>query len=116
MKKAVLWGMCLGALGASGALAQHAGHGIDLRHGARELGVMVGAAYVCTPDDRKPAARGESETMFDMILAEAGHEVAYLFAVSVGYGAGTGVEDGNCDAILDYVSGVKTRMFLGGAQ
>ena len=114
MKSAMILALCLGT--ASAAQAQGSGHGIDLGQGARELGLMVGAAYVCTPDERKPAARNEAESMFDMILYETGHEVAYLFAVSMGYGAGIEAEDIKCDAVLDYVGGIKQDMFTGGRK
>ncbi len=98
------------------AFAQSSGHGIDLRHGARELGVMVGSAYACLPEDGQRAARDEAESMFDMILHETGPATAYQFAVSLGYAAGAGTEDVNCDAVLEHVNNVKVRMFLGGNQ
>lgn len=113
MTKAIFSALCASALLTTTAVAQQSGHGIDLKNGARELGVMVGSAYACTPDARKPAARDEAETMFDIILLEAGHEVAYQFAVSVGYGAGGGTADVQCDAVIEWVTDVKTDMFMG---
>lgn len=101
---------------AAPAFSQTSGHGIDLRHGARELGVMVGSAYACLPETGQPAARDEAETMFDMILHETGPATAYSFAVSMGYAAGAGTDDVNCDAVLEHVKNVKLRMFLGGNQ
>lgn len=86
---------------------------VKLKEDARELGISVGQAYVCTPDDKKAMARGDSEAIYDTILFGIDHEHAYIYAVAVGYGAATKKSDIDCKKIAARLSGVRSKMGLG---
>jgi len=89
---------------------------VKLKEDARELGISVGQAYVCTPDDQKAMARADSEAIYDTILFGIDHEHAYIYAVAVGYGAATQKSDIDCKQIAARLSGVRSKMGLGEAE
>lgn len=97
---------------AGGALAHD---DVSLKEKARQLGVAVGQHYVCTPAEEREAVKRNSEAMFDTILRGVGHETAYLYAVSVGFGAAGDQTDVDCEALAAQLEQVKVRMRIKGA-
>jgi len=87
-------------------------HDEEIISKARQLGIAVGKTYVCAPLEKRPAARIDFEDMFDLILAKDGHEVAFVFAVGIGYGAASDQTGLDCAKLTEHVNSVKTRMGL----
>lgn len=80
----------------------------------RQLGIAVGKAHSCAEAEARPLLRDDSETIYDLILFELGHELAYIFAVGVGYGAASSLEGVDCAKLTAHVNEVKAKMGLGG--
>lgn len=112
MRRMALATLCCGALFATPAVS----HDIDLKQKARELGVAIGNHYTCIAKDEKALARADSEAMYDMILFQFGHELAYVYAVAVGYGAGMDKSGFDCEKLTAHLAEVKGKMGLGRAQ
>lgn len=100
---------CLGAVLATSAVA----HDENLIPKVRQLGIAVGKAYVCTPLGDRDYARADFEEMFDTILKIDGHELAFVFAVGIGYGAATDQTGLDCKQLIERVNAVKAEMGLG---
>jgi hypothetical protein len=54
--------------------------------------------------------------MFDTILDIDGHELAFVFAVGIGYGAASDKTGLDCAKLIERVNAVKAAMGLGGAK
>ena len=54
--------------------------------------------------------------MFDMIYELDGKELAFVFAVGIGYGAAMEDEAANCETLLPLVNDVKAEFGLEGAN
>jgi len=91
-------------------------HDEELVPKVRQLGIAVGKAYVCAPVEDRAYARADFEEMFDTILDVDGHELAFVFAVGIGYGAASDKAGLDCAKLIERVNAVKARMGLGGAQ
>ena len=100
---------CFGAVLATSALA----HDDDIVSKARQLGIAVGKTYVCAPAENHNNDRADFEEMFDMILDVDGHEVAFVFAVGIGYGAASDQTGLDCAKLTKHVAEVKAEMGLG---
>lgn len=83
---------------------------------ARQLGVAVGKTYGCVAEDNREAARAEFEDMFDMIYDLDGKELAFAFAVGIGYGAATDKAAVDCDTLLPLVNEAKAEFGLEGVK
>lgn len=100
--------LCLGALTAPMAAAHDPTHP-DHKDKARHLGHAIGQAYVCTPEEGKAAAREQAKMVYATIVADVGAEVAYSYALAVGYSAGQpAVAD--CAKVLAHVDSVMESM------
>lgn len=96
------------------ALAPPVGaQGTDMKKWARDLGIAVGETYVCTEGAEKAETQILSEAIFDTINFEASHEIAYIYAVGVGYGAALERENRDCDALKAHVEKLKAHMNMG---
>ncbi len=68
-----------------------------LATGIREIALAVGNTYVCAEGDAAQAAhRDMTRQLFDHILQDTGSDSAFLFAVSVGYGASVAKDQLDC--------------------
>jgi phosphotransferase system glucose/maltose/N-acetylglucosamine-specific IIC component len=103
---------CFGALLATSATA----YDENLVPRVRQLGIAVGKAYVCAPVEDRAYARADFEEMFDTILDIDGHELAFVFAVGIGYGAASDKTGLDCAKLIERVNAVKAAMGLGGAK
>jgi hypothetical protein len=101
--------ICFGAVLATSAAA----HDDDVVSKARQLGIATGKTYVCAPAEARPDARADFEEMFDRILHVDGHEVAFVFAVGIGYGAASDQTGLDCAKLTEHVNTVKAEMGLG---
>jgi len=99
---------CLSAVLATSAMA----HDDPLTAKARQLGIAVGKTYVCAPLENRPGARADFERMFDTILVENGHELAFVFAVGIGFGAASDHAELDCATLTKHVNAVKAKMGL----
>lgn len=71
-----------------------------LETGIREIALAVGNTYVCAEDDEARAAhRDMTRQLFDHILQDTGSNHAFLFAVSVGYGASVPKDQLDCEKL-----------------
>jgi hypothetical protein len=104
--------LCFGAVLTTSAMA----HDDDLVSKARQLGIATGQTYVCGPAENRANARADFEDMFDRILRVDGHEVAFVFAVGIGYGAASDQAGLDCAKLTEHVNAVKAEMGLGGAK
>lgn len=103
---------CCGVLLATSATA----HDENLVPRVRQLGIAVGKAYVCAPVEDRSHARADFEEMFDRILETDGHELAFVFAVGIGYGAASDKTGLDCERLIEQVNAVKSKMGLGGVK
>lgn len=101
-----------GTLLATSAFAHDDGITEKVRH----LGISIGKTYACHSEEDRAEARADAEEMFDRIYVVDGHELAFVFAVGVGYGAASEKIDANCAELLPLVKAVKADMGLGGAD
>ena len=54
----------------------------------REIALAVGNTYVCIDgDEARTAFRDQAQQLFDLVMQDVGSNRAFLYAVSVGYGA-----------------------------
>ena len=88
-------------------------HDDDLVSKVRQLGIAVGKTYICAPAENRDNARADFEEMFDMILDVDGHELAFVFAVGIGYGAASDQTETDCAKLNEHVNAVKAEMGLG---
>ena len=112
MNRTLILSLCFGALCATPSLA----HDEDTIAKARHLGIAVGKTYSCIAEESRAAARAEFEDMFDMIYELDGKELAFVFAVGIGYGAAMEDEAANCETLLPLVNDVKAEFGLEGAN
>ena len=91
-------------------------HDLDITNKARQLGIAVGKTYSCVPTEERPIALADAEEMFDMIYFADGHEVAFVFAVGIGYGAGSEKNETDCTDLVEHVNAVKVEMGLRGSN
>ena len=112
MRKHLIRALLVGAVACTSLPAT--AHDIELPHKMRTLGLDVGNAYACTPDERKSTFRHQSSHLFEVVLHDHGTEAAYIFAASVGFGAARDVSTIDCEARLDYWEDLKRRIHMGG--
>ncbi len=112
MTRTMILSMCLSALLATSAMS----HDDGTTEKARHLGIAIGKTYTCTPEADRPVARADFEEMFDMIYHTDGNEIAFVFAVAIGYGAASDVTEAECTELLEHVTAVKAEMGLGGTK
>jgi hypothetical protein len=110
MMRTMTFSVGLGALIATQAMA----HDDGTTESARQLGLAVGKTYTCLPEAERPEARADFEEMFDIILYADGNEIAFVFAVAIGYGAASEKTEADCTELLEHVNAVKAEMRLGG--
>ena len=91
-------------------------HDDNLVSKVRHLGIAVGKTYICAPVENRANARADFEEMFDMILDVDGHEIAFVFAVGIGYGAASDQTGLDCAKLTEHVNAVKTEMGLRGVK
>ena len=109
MTRSLSLSICLSALLATSAMAHDDGKTEQARH----LGMAIGKTYTCMPEADRPVARADFEEMFDMIYHTDGNEIAFVFAVAIGYGAASDVTEAQCTELLEHVTAVKTELGLG---
>lgn len=103
------------SIGFGALLATHVmAHDNGITDKARQLGLAVGKTYTCLPEAERPEARADFEEMFDMIHHIDGNEIAFVFAVAIGYGAASEKTETDCTELLEHVNAVKGDMGLGG--
>ena len=82
----------------------------------RQLGIAVGQAYACGPREHRSYTRADFEEMFDTILDVDGQELAFVFAVAIGYGAASDPTGLDCAQLTKHLDAVKAEMGLGGVK
>jgi hypothetical protein len=112
MMRSLTFSTALGMLLVTSAMA----HDDGITNKARQLGLAVGKTYTCLSEKDRPEARADFEEMFDMIYHIDGNEVAFAFAVAIGYGAASDKKETDCAELLTHVNAVKAEMGLGGAK
>jgi hypothetical protein len=112
MKRTILVVLGLGLSISTSALA----HDETMVEKSRELGLAVGNTYVCAGADAKAAFKADSEAIYAKILHDLGPSYAYLYAVSVGFGASIPVGELDCKMLGEQWSGTKKTFELEGAK
>src|SRR5210317_1392952 len=112
MRQTIALSFCASAFLATSGLAHDDGITEKVRH----LGIAAGKTYACYPEEDRDEARADIEEMFDMIHHMDGRDLAFVFAVGVGYGAASEKADSDCTELLTHVKAVKAEMGLGGAE
>ena len=112
MNRTVLAALCLGLGVSTSAFA----HNVDMKTKTREFGLSVGNAYVCTDAVGKVAFKVESEAIYDRILHDLGPSLAYVYAVSVGFGASLNASELECAMLAEHWSELKGKFELEGAK
>jgi hypothetical protein len=104
--------LCFGASLATSVFA----HDEGVNDKARHLGIAVGKTFACHPEVGRSAARADFEEMFDMIYHTDGNEIAFVFAVAIGYGAASDVTEAECAELMPLVDAAKAELGLGGSE
>jgi hypothetical protein len=112
MNRTLILSICFGALCAAPSFA----HDEDTITKARHLGISVGKTYSCIAEENRAAARAEFEDMFDMIYDLDGKELAFVFAVGIGYGAAQEHDAVDCENLLPLVNDAKAEFGLEGVR
>jgi hypothetical protein len=105
MQPSTRFGLAGLALAAAASLATlpprtAAAQDAELETGIREIALAVGNTYVCAEGDAAQAAhRDMTRQLFDHILQDTGSNRAFLFAVSVGYGASVPKAELDCEKL-----------------
>ncbi len=86
----------------------------EMQQKTRELGLSVGNAYVCQPEDARAAFESEWMLMYDMILMDAGSRLAFVFATASGYGASLPKEELDCAALAESWAATRGDFGLAG--
>ncbi|MEM1313458.1 MAG: hypothetical protein AAGI51_02820 [Pseudomonadota bacterium] len=110
----ILKRMFAAALGASvlagaaaPALAQDAEEAVIVQK-IRAMAVGVGNAYACTSEESRDLFREESHHLFDLIVQDAGSDVAFIYAVGLGYGAAAPADVIDCERMLGHWETIRT--------
>ena len=112
MNRTILVALCLGLCVSTSALA----HDEDVIKKSRELGLSVGNAYSCADAEDKAAFKADSEAIYALILHDLGPSYAYVYAVSVGYGASLDVSELDCVKLAEQWSGNRSKFGLEGTK
>jgi hypothetical protein len=112
MNRTALTALCLWLGVSSSAFA----HDVDMKTKTRELGLSVGNAYVRAAAADKVAFKADSEAIYDRILHDLGPSLAYVYAVSAGFGASLDVDGLDCAKLAKHWSGTKTKFELEGTK
>jgi hypothetical protein len=73
----------------------------EMQRKTRELGLSVGNAYVCIDEGERAAFETDWKMMYDMIVMDAGSDLAFVFATSSGYGASLPKAELDCTALAE---------------
>ena len=112
MNRSVLIALCLGLGVSTSAFA----HDADVIQKGRELGLSVGNAYACADADGKTALKEDSEAVYALILHDLGPSYAYVYAVSVGFGASLDVSELDCVELAKQWGENRSKFSLEGAK
>lgn len=83
---------------------------------ARRIGLAVGKAYACSEGAEKAKLKSDSEDLYDTVLFDAGHEVAYIYAVGVGFGAAKQDPAADCAKLQAHVDSLMKQIGVRGAN
>lgn len=86
----------------------------DMQRKTRELGLSVGNAYACTGEEARAAFETDWKMMYDMILMDAGSNLAFVFATSSGYGASLAKDRLDCAALAESWATIRADFGLAG--
>jgi len=84
----------------------------EMQRKTRELGLSVGNAYVCTGKEARPAFEADWKLMFDMILMDAGSNLAFVFATASGYGASLAKDNLDCTKLAESWATIRSDFGL----
>ena len=117
MNRTVIVALCLGLGVSTSALASDVDTiDKDVIKQSRSLGLSVGNAYACADADDKAAFKADSEAIYALILHDIGPSYAYVYAVSVGFGASPDVSDLDCVKLAEQWSGNRSKFGLEGTK
>lgn len=105
MNRTTLAALCLGL----GVSTQAFAHEVDMEKKTREFGLSVGNAYVCAAANEKAAFKADSEAIFDRILHDLGPHLAYVYAVSTGFGASLDASKLDCAKLAAHWADMKGK-------
>jgi hypothetical protein len=108
MNRIILVALCVG-LGVSTPVFAHE---VDMNEKVKEFGRSVGNAYVCASKEDKAAFKEESELIYAMTLHELGPRAAYLYAVSVGFGASVNAGKVDCAKLAKHWTDMKVKLAM----
>ena len=86
----------------------------EMQRKTRELGLSVGNAYVCQREAERAAFRADWKLIHDMILMDAGSNLAFVFATSSGYGASLPRAELDCEALAESWAATRADFGLAG--
>jgi hypothetical protein len=102
----VLAAAALAGAAAAAAQAQTADKA-EMAGKVREIGLAIGNAYVCTPEEERGLFKEESHHLFDLIVQDVGSDMAFLYATSLGYGGAAPAEALDCPKLLEQWQGMR---------
>jgi len=108
MNRLLLLALCLG-LGFTPAAFSH---DVDMKEKIKEFGRSVGNAYVCASKEDKEHFKEDSEFIYAKALHELGPRAAYLYAVSVGFGASVDRSKVDCAKLAKHWTDMKVKLAL----
>ncbi|MEM6421175.1 MAG: hypothetical protein AAF698_01205 [Pseudomonadota bacterium] len=88
---------------AGSAAAQSEGAAFEeMRDKTRDLGIAMGNIYACADEDAARAQmRDDANFIFDLLLKDAGSDMAFVFAVNAGAGTAASADTLDCAALKE---------------
>lgn len=86
----------------------------EMQRKTRALGLSVGNAHVCLDSEARAAFEADWKLIYDMILMDAGSNLAFVFATSSGYGASLPMDRLDCDALAESWAATRADFGLDG--
>lgn len=80
------------------------------------LGAAIGNVFVCkTTDEELDLYKEEAHHLFDLIVQDAGSDMAFHYATAVGFGAAAPADQVDCARILEQWSAIREDYDLAAA-
>ena len=73
----------------------------------RKIALAVGNAFVCMDEAGRPVMKEEIRQFYSAIVQEAGTDLGFVFASSVGYGSAQPKDKFDCEKMLKQWDGMR---------
>ncbi|MEM6933682.1 MAG: hypothetical protein AAF526_08845 [Pseudomonadota bacterium] len=107
MIRLVLFAAVIGAGGHAAAENE------DIKSQAQKLGLTIGQSYICLDGEARETLKLDAQIIFDMIIKDAGSDIAFSYATSTGFGAAKPKEEVDCAKLAETLVKIRENFDLG---